>query len=126
MAAGGLATLLWLAAPGNADDTADPNGAIKPVPQARSMAIQILSANYGHNGAHDNCTVTQSVRASCNGRSRCVLDVGDELCRPPNPLPGELIFTLTVQYKCTPRVAARAVHADKPFRLTIDCGSNMR
>jgi hypothetical protein len=64
------------------------------------------------------------VKRSCNGLSRCVVDVGDELCVPPNTLPGGLILTLTVEYKCTPLTAGHTIRADKPFQVVIDCGGS--
>ncbi len=106
-------------------DNAPPPANEKPKPSvARSLAIEVISANYGHSGVHTSCVVTPVVKSSCNGRSRCVLAVGDDLCRPPNPLPAGLILTLTVEYKCWPVTTARTTRADKPFRIVIDCGGS--
>ena len=119
--------LLWLGAalsPASSEDLANPNATAKPPPLARSMAINVLAANYGHTGARTSCVVTRTVKASCNGKSRCVLDVDDELCLPPSPVSSELILTLTVQYKCSDAAATRAAHADKPFRLVLDCSAS--
>ena len=118
----------WLAfaAAAAADDPLPDKGKIKPAPTPpKSMAIEVISANYGHGGSLTNCVVTPSLKGTCNGRSRCVVDVSDELCAPPNTLPGGLILTLTVEYKCTPLVAARTVHADKPFRIVLNCGASV-
>ena len=119
--------LLWLVvalSPASSEDLANPNGVPKLPPPARSLAIDVLSANYGHTGARTSCVVTRTVKASCDGRSRCVLNVGDELCLPPSPVPVQLILTLTVQYKCSETAAARTAHADKPFRLVVDCSAS--
>jgi hypothetical protein len=119
--------LLWLIAalsPANGEDLANPNAVPKAPPLARSMAIEVLSANYGHTGARSSCVVTRTVKSICNGKSRCVLNVEDELCPPPSPIPPELILTLTVQYKCSDAAATRAGHADKPFRLVLDCSAS--
>jgi len=126
--AGGLGVMVWLAvgvAPAGADGNIDQNGAVlpAPAPSAKSMSIRVISAYYGHSSSAGSCVVTQSLEGICNGRSRCIVTVGDQLCRPPNTLPTELILTLTVQYKCTPIVAARTAKADKPFQLVIDCGA---
>lgn len=95
----------------------------KPKPAApKSLAIEVISANYGHSGAHRSCPVTPLVKRSCNGRSRCVVKVEDELCQPPNVLPPGLILTLTVEYKCTPLTTGHTIRADKPFQVVIDCG----
>ena len=117
--------LAWLAcATAAAADNPPPDkGKIKPQPP-KSLAIEVISANYGHGGSLTNCVVTPSLKGTCNGRSRCVVDVSDELCAPPSTLPGGLILTLTVEYKCTPLEAARTVHADKPFRIVLNCGAS--
>jgi hypothetical protein len=98
------------------------NGKVKPPPLPNSLAIEVISASYGHSGAHAGCVVTPAVKRSCNGRSRCVVDVSDELCQSTGQLHAGLILTLTVQYKCTPVVAVRTAHADKPFQVVINCG----
>jgi hypothetical protein len=121
--------LAWLAcaSAAAADGALPDNGKIKPPPPPpppKSLAIEVISASYGHGGSLSNCVVTPSLKATCNGRSRCVVDVSDELCAPPSTLPGGLILTLTVEYKCTPLVAARTVHADKPFRIVLNCGAS--
>jgi hypothetical protein len=126
-----LATLAWLvagAAPARADGNTNQNDTAPPlpVPTARSMAIEVISANYGHSGTFNNCVVTPSVKRSCNGRNRCSVKVADQLCEPPNALPTELIMTLTVVYKCMPDVIVHIAKADKPFRLVVDCGANSR
>lgn len=118
--------LAWLACATSvaADNPLPDKGRIKPPAPPKSMAIEVISANYGHSGSLSNCVVTPSLKGTCNGRSRCVVDVSDELCAPPSTLPGGLILTLTVEYKCTPLAAARMVHADKPFRIVLNCGAS--
>lgn len=109
---------------GMADDT-NPDGGVKPKPPppARSLSIDVVSANYGHSGAFSSCVVTPAIKQRCNGLSRCTVGVDDDLCPPPGIVPGGLILTLTVQYKCSPIVTERTAHADKPFRVVIDCSS---
>jgi hypothetical protein len=107
-----------------ADNPPPDKGKIKP-PPPKSLAIEVISANYGHSGSLISCVVTRSLKGTCNGRSRCVVDVSDELCAPPSTLPAGLILTLTVEYKCTPLVAAHTVHADKPFRIVLNCGASV-
>jgi hypothetical protein len=99
------------------------NNTAAPLPAARSMAIEIVSANYGHSGAPNSCVVTPSLKRSCNGRSRCLVTVSDRLCPAPGAVPMGLVVTLSVQYKCTPGVMVRAVTADRPFQVIIDCGA---
>lgn len=117
-----LAWLAFATAVG-AEEPPPDKGKIKP-PLPKSLAIEVISANYGHTGALTNCVVTRSVKGACNGLSRCTVDVSDELCAPPSTLPAGLILTLTVEYRCTPLVTARTVHADKPFHVVLNCGAS--
>jgi len=94
-----------------------------PKPSApKSLSIEIVSALYGHSAMRKSCVVTPVVKRGCNGRSRCVVKVEDELCQPPNVIPAGLILTLTIEYKCAPLTTGHTIHADKPFQVVIDCG----
>jgi hypothetical protein len=107
-------------APAGADD---PQTSQKPKQSApKSLSIEVTSATYGHGTMHSSCIVTPMVKRSCNGRSRCVVKVEDELCPPPSTVPAGLILTLTVEYKCTPLATGHTIRADKPFQVVIDCG----
>ncbi len=107
-------------------DNANPDGGAKPKPPppARSLSIDVVAASYGHSGAYFSCEVTQAIKRRCNGLSRCTVGVDDDLCPPPGIVPGGLILTLTVQYKCSPIVTERTAHADKPFQVVIDCSAS--
>lgn len=89
-----------------------------------TVAIHIRAADYAHTGTVTSCSVTAAVRQICEGKQRCVVDVGDQLCPPPGELPKGLIFTLSVRYSCQAIGPARFGAADKPFQLTITCEPN--
>ena len=98
---------------------------VPAVPVERgTVAIHIRGADYGHTGAHGDCSVTEAVRRICEGKQRCVVDVNDRLCPPPGELPKGLIFTLFVHYSCRAIGPAHFGAADKPFQLTIACQPN--
>ena len=113
------------ALPAGADNPPANPPAVQPPKQSapKTLSIEIVSAFYGHSTMRTSCEVTPVVKRSCNGRSRCVVKVQDELCQPPKVLPAGLILTLTVDYKCTPLVKGHTIHADKPFQVVIDCGN---
>ncbi|HXQ40168.1 MAG TPA: hypothetical protein VN821_02805 [Candidatus Udaeobacter sp.] len=97
---------------------------VPPAPDLRGAAvIQIRDASYGHTGTLADCTVTEAVKRVCEGRLRCVLDVDDRLCPPPQQIPRGLILTLSVRYRCESAGPTHFQTADKPFQLIIACGA---
>jgi hypothetical protein len=119
-----VAAITGATLPASADNPPANPPAVQPPKQSapKTLSIEIVSAFYGHSTMRTSCEVTPLVKRSCNGRSRCVVKVEDELCPPPKVLPPGLILTLTVDYKCTPLVTGHTITADKPFQIVIDCG----
>lgn len=114
------AVMASAAGPSGADNPSPPQKSTRPA--STSQFIEVVYAFYGHGGMRSSCVVTPVVKRSCNGRSRCVVNVDDDLCPPPSVLPAGLILTLNVEFKCTPSATVRNIRGDKPFPIVIDCG----
>jgi hypothetical protein len=103
----------------SADATHDGEKPKEPAP-AMSRALKIVTAAYGNAEAYSTCQVTEAVRRRCQGRSRCAIEVNDELCSTPSILTG-LIRSLSVTYLC--HLGDTPLHhtTDKPYVMNLKC-----
>jgi hypothetical protein len=113
----GLAVCLVLLAAARGETTPDPDTAIVT---ARRPALHIESAALG-NGPH-SCDVTEIVRATCEARQSCEIEVDRNLCR--TEAPRGLIQGLTIGYTCRLGELARSATAEEPHRLRLACAAN--
>ena len=116
---------IGIAAPALAADpgpsNAPPHDAA-PVPQ-HAPSIQIVYALYGSPRSYKTCDAADVIKRMCQGRVRCAVPVGDDVCPAPETPPSVLIAGLSVRYHCFQGDKDRSATAQRPFTLRISCST---